>query len=340
MKLRGILTGIVLIIVLFSSFCTKEGVFPVLRGPYLGQSPPGDTPELFAPGIVCTGITERDVAMTLDGKEMYFGTTVGNNTYSTMMVTKWIDGRWTKPEIAPFTGNPVYRELEPCISPDGSKFFFVSNRPDTAHAEEEEDWDIWVMDRQEDGWGEPYNLGSPVNSDDGEFFPSVTRDGSLYFTRGGQKTRTNFIYRARLVDGRFQKPEKLDSNVNSTQNQFNAFIAPDESYLIVPTFGRKDSHGSTDYYICFRNEENVWSEPVNMGDKVNTIGGREYSPYVSIDGKYFFFMSTRAGEDETFKKERLTIDRMKDRFNKPENGNSDIYWMKADFIDTLRPEGF
>ena len=106
------------------------------------------------------------------------------------------------------------------------------------------------------------------------------------------------------------------------------------------TWGRKDSYGSSDYYICFRNEKDIWSEPINMGDKVNTRSGLEYSPYVSIDGKYFFFMSTRTGEDEAFKKERLTLSRMTHRHNKPQNGNSDIYWMKADFIDALKPDGF
>jgi hypothetical protein len=340
LKTKDIFTGLSIIIVLLCSRCAKQDEFPFLSGPYLGQTPPGDTPELFAPGIICTGLHERDVAMTPDGNEMVFGVIAGNNTYSAIMVSRQQRGRWTKPEIASFSGNPMTRDLEPCISPDGTKFFFVSNRPDTAHGESGEDWDIWVMDRVKDGWSEPYNLGSPVNSDDGEFFPSVTREGVLYFTRGGQTTRTDFIWRSRFAEGRFQEPEKLGPQVNSTQYQYNAFIAPDESYLIVPTFGRDDSYGSTDYYICFRNKEDGWSEPINMGDKVNTRGGLEYSPYVSPDRQYFFFMSTRTGEDAAFKKEKLTIKRMRDRNDKPENGNPDIYWMKADFIDALRPEGF
>jgi hypothetical protein len=340
MKEKSLFIGIVLYSLILMGGCVQQKPFPDLTGPYLGQTPPGDTPQVFAPEIVCTGLYERDVAITPDGREFYFGVIVGNNAYSVIMMTKRVNGRWTKPEVAAFSGDPRYRDLEPCISPDGSRFFFVSNRPDTDEDETDEDWDIWVMDRTAEGWSAPYNLGPPVNTDDGEFFPSITRGGTLYFTRGGQKTRSNFIYRSRFVDGQFTEPEKLGTRVNSTQNQFNAFIAPDEDYLIVPTFGREDSHGSTDYYICFRTKDDTWSEPINLGDKINTPGGLEWSPYVSLDGKYFFFMSARTRKDDDFAGERLTRNGILSMHNRPQNGNPDIYWVNASFIETLRPEGF
>ena len=51
---------------------TDEADFPELTGEYLGQTPPGDTPQLFAPGIVSTGMYARDIAMTPDGTELYY----------------------------------------------------------------------------------------------------------------------------------------------------------------------------------------------------------------------------------------------------------------------------
>jgi hypothetical protein len=42
----------------------KPNDFPKLTGPYLGQKPPGMKPEIFAPGIVSTGMYERDMAVT------------------------------------------------------------------------------------------------------------------------------------------------------------------------------------------------------------------------------------------------------------------------------------
>ena len=313
--------------------------FPVLTGPYLGQRPPGAEAELFAPGIVSTGMYTRDIAMTPDGREIYFGVSVGG--LSVIMQTKLTDEGWTKPEVAPFSANPDHLNLEPHISPDGRKFYFLSTRPRDGGPVPPEDvgrWvnqDIWVMDRTEDGWGEPYNLGAPVNSDEEEYFPSVTRDGTIYFTRTPAGTRESYIYRARLSDGRYGEPERLGPEVNSTGSQFNAFIAPDESYLIVCVFGREDSKGGTDYYIVFRDEQDEWSGPINMGDVVNTPRNGEFSPYVSPDGMYFFFMSTRPRSRETLP-DRLTYDFLEEVYSGPQNGNPGIYWVSSRFIEDLR----
>ena len=161
---------------------------PELRGPYLGQEPPGLEPRLFAPGVVSTGLATRDIAMTPDGDELYFSVTLGDRTM--IMVTRQVDGVWSVPEVAPFSGR--YLDIEPAISPDGRRFFFLSTRPQPGQ-EEKPGWvyqDIWVMDREGDGWGEPFNLGPPVNSDAPEFFPSITNDGTLYFTREGDKRQS------------------------------------------------------------------------------------------------------------------------------------------------------
>jgi hypothetical protein len=316
----------------------REPEFPRLTGDYLGQAPPGAEPQLFAPGIVSTGMYVRDIAMTPDGDELYYGLALGN--FTVIMQTKRVDGAWTKPEVAPFSADPTHFSFEPHISPDGQRFFFLSTRPRDGSAmpdDQRGQWvneDIWVMDRIADGWSDPYNLGPPVNTDSSEFFPSVTDDGTLYFTRsftGGQ----SFIYRARWTGDGYAPPERLPAQVNSTSAQYNAFIAPDESYLIVPVFGREDSYGRTDYYVVFRNADDEWSEPINLGDRVNTPRNGEYSPFVSRDGEYFFFMSTRGSSWDAVP-DTLTHDYLLSVFGAPQNGNADIYWMRAAFIDELR----
>jgi hypothetical protein len=313
--------------------------FPELRGPYLGQVPPGDEPELFAPGIVSTGMYERDVAMTPDGREIYWGVVAGR--HAVIMYTRLVDGRWTAPMVAPFSRDPRFLNLEPHISPDGGRFFFLSTRPpdgDPVPDEQVGEWvnqDIWVMDRTEDGWGEPYNLGPPVNSEAPEFFPSATLDGTLYFTREETEPRASLIYRSRMADGRYVEPERLPEAVNSTDQQYNAFIAPDERYLILGVFGRDDARGGTDYYATFRNEDDTWTGPVNLGDHINRARGAEWSPYVSPDGRFLFFMSTRPSGIATLPTE-LTVRDLRALHDEPENGNPDIYWVDASFLDELR----
>ena len=315
--------------------------FPILSGEYLGQTPPGETAELFAPGIVTTGLYTRDVAMTPDGTELYFGVMAGG--LAVIMETKLRDGRWTKPEVAPFSTNPDYLNLEPHITPDGEHFYFLSTRPPAGEEIPEEEirtWtnqDIWAMDRVGDGWGEPYNLGPPINTEAAEFFPSVTNDGTMYFTRTPEGTRESYIFRSRLVNGAYAEPERLGPEVNSTSNQFNAFISPDESYLILSTADRDDGIGSSDYYIVFRDEGDNWTGPINMGDRINTQRGGEFSPYVSPDGRYFFFMAGRPMDAAGFP-ERLTSQFLTDLHTGPQNGNADIYWIDASVIDELRLE--
>ena len=313
--------------------CGQADRFPVLRGPFFGQPLPGNKAELFAPGIVCSGLSERDVAMTPDGNEIYFGKVVANNSAMAIMVSKLVNGRWTKPKVTEFCKDPRYKSLEPAISPDGQKFYFVSDRPDPVNGETEPgNWDIWIMDRMRDGWGEPYNLGSPINSAGGEFYPSVTRDGTMYFTRGSD------IYRSRYIEGVYAEPEKLGPNVNCGRAQYNAFIDPDESFIIVPVFGRDDGRGGTDYYIVYRNQDDEWSEPVHLGDEVNSPAGREWSAYVSPDKCVLFFMSDRGREDQAA--ESLSYKTILQMHGEPQNGNPDIYWVSADIIASLRPDGF
>jgi hypothetical protein len=313
---------------------TTEEV-PVLTGAYLGQSPPGDEPQLFAPGIVNTGLYTRDVAMMPDGSELYYGVNVGNYTLSAVMVTRRIDGRWTDPEVAPFSADPRWSDIEPAIAADGKTLYFASTRPVGGGNEAEEHHSIWAMDRGGDSWGDPYRLPDIINDGSDNFYPSVTQDGTLYFTRdlpdGG-----NFIFRSRFVDGEYQEPERLPEQVNATRNQFNAFVAPDESYVIVPIFGMEDSLGSTDYYIVFRNPDDTWSDPINLGDKINTDGGLEYAPYVSPDGEYFFFMSSRERAAE-LAGPTLTAENLRKLHDTPETGLPGIWWVKASFIEELRP---
>ena len=99
---------------------------PAMTGPYLGQTPPGAEPELFAPGIVSTGMHTRDLAMTPEGYEIYFSVSAG--PLVTILGSRLVDGEWTMPEVAEFSADPWVGDIEPHISPDGSRFFFVSDR--------------------------------------------------------------------------------------------------------------------------------------------------------------------------------------------------------------------
>jgi hypothetical protein len=135
------------------------------------------------------------------------------------------------------------------------------------------------------------------------------------------------------VDGAFQEPELLPRQVNCGANRFNAFVSPEEDFLIVPAAGMEDTYDGVDYYIVFRNNQDQWSEPLNMGPKINLDNARGWSPYVSPDGKVLFFMATRT---EEINQEEWIYETLRKLHESPNNGNADIYWMDAGFIGQLR----
>jgi hypothetical protein len=319
-----------------AGFTTQTAFAQSGTGPYLAQQPPGDTPALFAPGIVSTGMMDRDVSMPPDGKEMYFGRMAGGAVV--IYFSKMEDGgSWTAPEVVSFSGHKEYFDFEPHVSPDGNRLLFLSTRPKEGQ-EIVTGWgnqNIWVSERTLDGsWGKPYDIGVPINSDDDEFFPTTTKDGTLYFTRMLKADRSAAVYRSRFVDDQYSEPEKLPDHVNSVKTLYNAFIAPDETYLIACVPGKETNIGAVDYYIAFRNADDQWTELINMGDKVNSEGDRASSPYVSPDGKYFFFGSSRKVDEA--RKDRFNLQYLEEASGKPGYGSTDTWWIGAGFIEELR----
>jgi hypothetical protein len=314
----------------------EAGSFPALRGPYLGQTPPGDTPQPFAPGIVSCGLFTRDIAWTPDGKELYYSVSVFG--FDLIFHSRLVDGAWTEPAPAPFARDAHFMSYEPHVTPDGKRLLFLSDRPHVEGGERNQD--IWAVDRTAQGWGAPHVLAGTISTGDAEFFPSTTRDGTLYFTRQPKGDRTGFIYRARPQGDSYGPAEKLGPEVNCGTNRFNAFIDPGERFIIVPAVGMPDTVGETDYYIVFRNARDEWSRPVNLGRLVNTTGGREYSASLSPDGKYLFFMTSRLNPAIPGLLDRGAYMELMDAFTRPGNGNATVYWMSAGFLDRLRPAGF
>jgi hypothetical protein len=256
-----------------------------------GGVTPGEVPILLAPGLVNTGVTTRDATLTPDGKEMYFCMAGPGYGRASIMVTRFVDGGWTEPETAPFSGATAWIDLEPFVAPDGRRLFFMSTRP--APGEQEGEPDIWVTDRRGDTWSEPRPLGEPVNTDLAEYFPAVTMAGDLYFTRADSTGRIHQVFRSRLADGAYQEPELLPEQVNCGTNRFNATISADASRLIVPAAGVPGSHGGVDYFLVRRNPDDTWEAPVNLGPVVNDGSGQSWSPYLTPDGRFFLFMSSR-----------------------------------------------
>jgi hypothetical protein len=284
--------------------------WPDVAGPYFGQELPGMTAEIFAPGIISTDRSEINSVFAPDRDEFYF-TTWTRETGTKILVTSQIDGRWTAPEVTPFSRH--YSDVDPAISHDGKRVFFGTRRPRPGDTEiRESGFDMWFADRTETGWGKEQYLGSIVNSGKSQIYPTVTRDGTLYFQAVREEGYGKAdIYRSRLIDGVYQTPENLGPIINSENYEGDVFVAHDESYLIVSVYGRKDDLGEGDLYISFRGFDGSWSPLKNMGGAINS-DKRDFCPMVTPDGKYLFFSSKRVGEGDIFWVDAKVIEALRD----------------------------
>lgn len=293
--------------------------FALAQHPYRSEKPLPE-PTVFGDGIISTGIFDSHPAFTPDGNTLYFVRSTPNFSIWTIVFSRFANGRWGTPEVAPFSGQ--YSDADPFITADGSRFYFISNRP--VPGKPKRDLDIWMMEKTNSGWSEPKNLGAPINGPGNEWYPTIAANGTIYFgsDREGGKGRTD-IYRCRLVDGKYSDAENLGDVINTQFNEFEALIAPNESFLIMMGGGRPDARGGFDLYISY-NRNGTWTKPANLGDKINSAGN-EYSPTISPDGKYFFWTSVRGAADSWEK--QLDYRELSKRLQSPGNGLGDIYYI-------------
>lgn len=302
--------------------------------PYLGQPFPGPEAVPFAPGLVNRGLSTRDLCWSPDGRELCFTVMLGGFSRAVLVGSRMEAGGWTAPELLPVARDGRYRTLEPHFAPDGRRFFFVSDRPAEGDAPGPEG--IWVMERTGPGtgaWGEARRLPPPINGPRPSFFPSLTREGTLYFTRD-EADGSSRIWRARPKGGGWADPELLPAQVNSGRSRFNAWISPEEDLLILGVFGRPDSLGGTDHYGVFRRPDDTWSEPLNLGPAINSPAGEEYSASLSPDGKWLFFMSPRRSGREPKRLDLATVETL--ARTPGQNGLPAVHWVDAGFLAALR----
>jgi Tol biopolymer transport system component len=282
-----------------------------LKGDYLGQTPPGEIPVVFAPGIVSTDTTIEHGSPTfsLDGNEVYWQSNYrqkGEETQIFGITMQRFKNIWHAPTISPNISGPTF-------SPDGNRLYFLPFGEENGEKN-----GPYFMEKEGGDWGRP------VCMDLIKHFPeikyaynySVTSDGTFYFLgyAGGVGSMNDFgIYRMELDNGEYSKPELLPANINMGEGLLNwtPFIAPDESYLLFSSNRLNPNTDMGDIYISFRDSEGNWTDPVNLGEEVNS-DRQERFPSVSPDGKYLFFT-------------RWVV-----------RGNEDVMWVSADIIEKLR----
>lgn len=282
--------------------------------------------ELFGKGLISTHLYERDIAISPDGEELIYTAGDYRQTVRCLVRMKWSNGEWNGPDILPLSGR--WHDIEPFITPDGTRLYFASNRP-LPDEEEPGDYNLWVSALSEGEWADPVPLPEGINTPDQEFFPSVASSGNLYFTATREEgPGREDIYVSRWENGEFQSPVPLDTSINTSAFEFNAWISPEENLLIFSSFGREDGLGGGDLYLSRTDSSGSWLQAIHLPKGINS-DKLDYCPFVDLPRGNFYFTSDRASPHT----ERIrSIEDLNAVALDLENGMGNIYRISADSL--------
>jgi hypothetical protein len=305
---ENVKTELILILAVLIGKTTGKSIAANVPPDYLGQPPPGETPQVFARGIVSTDNQEHGApAFSPDGNEMFWQLNRRDNEkkwHVSVMTMRRFGGIWTAPEGTSYGSVPVF-------SVDGMRLYFESSR---SIANGKVDGPYYI-EKQGNGWGEPACVGLLARFQKLQFVDnvSIARNGTLYFLGHAAGLKNDCgIYRTELTNGEYAIPELLPPSINDPAGlNWTPFIAPDESYLIFSSSRGRPAQDHGDLYVCFRRLDGSWMAAVSLGESVNT-NWTERFPVVSPDGMYLFFTRDTPDHDD------------------------DVFWVSASIIEKLK----
>lgn len=229
--------------------------------------------------------------------------------------------------------NSEYSELNPLLSPDGKTLYFSrKNHPQNVGGVKDKE-DIWYSELDSSGhWSLAKNMGSMFNNPEPNFInsiQSVTPDGRTAVMLLGNKYLDNGRMQAGVsissnVGGSWSKPVALKiRNDYNFHEKANYFLTNNRRTLIM-SVEREDSHGDRDLYVSFMQDDSVWTEPLNLGDVVNTAS-EESAAFLAADDKTLYFSSngfSGYGGNDIFASRRL--DDTWTNWSEPENLGPEI----------------
>jgi hypothetical protein len=256
---------------------------------YLNEKEPGDIPLVFARGTVSVeGKNTHRCTFSPDGHMLIFSRYPDRKSF----IMRYENGKWSNPAEAFFQGK------ETSFNTEGNRLFYYSG-----------DGDIYYIQKKVKTWGAPVNVAS-INTSETEYYPSITSDGTLFFSRNSNWSEGRIMY-ASFVNEVYTDPVDIGLPVNNG-GASHAFVSPDKSYMLFNS-PREGSHTKLDIWISFRNEDGSWSEPKNPGVVINSDADAILCPTVSPDGKYLFFTKLNFSSN---------------------TGN--VYWVSTEFINKMK----
>lgn len=195
--------------------------------------------------------------------------------------------------------NSEYSELNPLLSPDGKTLYFSrKNHPGNMGGVNDKE-DIWYSELDSAGhWEIAKNMGPKFNNESPNFvntIQSVTPDGRSAIMVLGNKYEPNGKMLAGVsvssnIGGSWSKPVALNITNDYNFNEKSNYFLTNNRKTLILSVEREDSQGDRDLYISFMQDDSVWTQPLNLGDVVNTAN-EESAPFLAADDKTLYFSS-------------------------------------------------
>jgi Tol biopolymer transport system component len=279
---------------------------PFAEGPYLGQTPPGSTARVFAPGLISDTQPqqwESHGTFSTDGNTFcYLRCPIRHSPrVGGVFITENTNQGWTAPKLIESIGE--YSAWAPCLSPDANSIYFARGFPESKR-------DLYRCDRTPHGWAVPQVLGSPLSSPSNEISCSIAANNNIYFgsiRKGGKFGGISIIFAAPFVDNTWPRVTYISMNNQQVGRPADPGIAPDESFMVFTAINLPGGYGHRDIYLTLRLPDGTWSKPRNLGPKINSTY-IDQSPRISPDKKYLFFTRSTGWD--------------------PRKHSADIYWVE------------
>jgi len=195
--------------------------------------------------------------------------------------------------------NTTFSEGCPFIAPNGKTFFIASNRPGGKGG-----LDIWMSTRatEDEPWGEPVNVGEPVNSASDDFCPTIARDMHTFYFASRRQVGvqgvdwcggSDLYVTRRRDDGTFEPPRNLGCDVNGALDEFGPFPVEEPGSGPVLYFSStRPGYGSAGNLYRSESHGGVFG-PANLVPGVNSLVD-DGQPNLSRDGLELYFYSARS----------------------------------------------
>ncbi len=252
------------------NFPSYSQVIPV-DSLYLGQTPPGYTPNIFNIPFSRAHPGDR-IAISPDGKEIYYGELYPSPTMTTLRRIKYFiysNGAWRGPSVL-FDGF-----IAPALSISDDTLIFQKYESNGAYP--------YFSVRNDSGWSTPSRFMRGFDM----HYLQITNSGNYYATI---VTSIGGVNQGKISKIVVNGSDVLFHNLGipSGNDGGDFFISRDESFIII-TSQNRGGLGESDLFISYRKNDSSWTNPKNLGSPLNTKY-YEHGPYVTEDNKYIIFL--------------------------------------------------